>query len=173
MDWRWSINIWILHLKVGIRVDIRHLPGNSVPSIFLWRSHILHNIELYLYRRFQKRLTAEQCLYHPWMTDNRVSVGWAPDTRHPCSGSLIKFVVEGLCGSSALSTNFLDARYLLTNDLVAWWHDGDLCRYSGEAAVAPLVPRHHCHEQDEAAQQNQLRQQMTKRRAWQVMTAHV
>ena len=66
------------------------------------------------YSGVQDRLTAGDCLSHPWMTDNRVSVGWAPDTRHLCS--LIKFVVEGLCGSSALSTNFLDARYLVSTD---------------------------------------------------------
>ena len=40
-----------------------------------------------------------------------------------------------------------------------------LCRYSGEAAVAPVVSRDHCHEQNETAQ---LRLQMTKRRARQV-----
>ena len=43
---------------------------------------------------------------------------------------------------------------------------GFLCvRYSGEAALAPVVSRHHCNEQNEAAQ---LRLKMTKRRARQV-----
>ena len=75
------------------------------------------------------------------MTDNRVSRTLVARLQH------LSFFSPGLCGGSAQPPDLLDERN------------------PGEEEVAPLVSRHHSHEQDEAAQ---LRLQMTLSRAGQV-----
>ena len=88
------------------------------------------------------------------MTDNRVSrtehtTLLSPDNKHFSAGIFI-FCWPGLCGGSAQPPDLLDERN------------------PGPKAMAQMVPRHHRHEQDEAAQ---LRLQMTLSRAGQVREA--